>query len=135
FFQMFKSRKPFLRCGMSQAAVIGSRHPMHTAMFLGGQQCVGKLANLRMNVVQAAIKLHKGSVDQFVTGAAPVVLQFRRNGRRGCKRDLLTTSMHLGAEMLTFQAHRRPYRRRSLWLDEHGNLLVTEWQFESHEVG
>src|SRR5438477_11912125 len=102
---MFKGRKPLVRSRMSQTAVIGSSHAMHALVFLSWQECVSKLANLRMHGIEPPVKLQERGIDQFITCDTPVLLELWRDDRSGWKRDFLSFSVHIFQVMFTFEPH------------------------------
>src|SRR5713226_7877226 len=80
-FQVFKGREPFIRAWLWQTAIVGSNNAMHTAALFRLEMGQREMAHLRVDSIDAPIKLNKGRTHQFITRRAPVLCQLRWNIR------------------------------------------------------
>ncbi len=110
---------------------------MDAAAFLFREIGKREVAHLRMNGVDAPVELHKRRVKQFLARVRPVLHQFFRHSSTCRTHNALQREgrMLVIQQMFAFQPHRRSLRRLCFRVDQHDNLLATERQFESRQVG
>ena len=106
--QMLIGDKPFLRTGLWEGQIVSGYHPVDAAPFFYRQVQERKMAHLRMNRVDASIKLDKRGLHQFITCRRPGVCQLCRNSLPHVTQHVLLLrldSFPVLSFMGTFQAH------------------------------